>query len=39
MADTPVIELRGVGKTYYNGDVATPRSSAAAVRARPRCST
>jgi lipoprotein-releasing system ATP-binding protein len=24
MADTPVIELRGVGKTYYNGDVATP---------------
>jgi lipoprotein-releasing system ATP-binding protein len=24
MADTPVIELRGVGKTYYNADVATP---------------
>ncbi|MCL4780108.1 MAG: ABC transporter ATP-binding protein [Gammaproteobacteria bacterium] len=24
MADTPVIELRGVGKTYYNGDIATP---------------
>jgi ABC-type phosphonate transport system ATPase subunit len=24
MADIPVIELRGVGKTYYNADVATP---------------
>lgn len=24
MADTAVIELREVGKTYYNGDVATP---------------
>lgn len=24
MADTPVIELRGVSKTYYTGEVATP---------------
>ncbi|MCL4791821.1 MAG: ABC transporter ATP-binding protein [Gammaproteobacteria bacterium] len=24
MADPPVIELRGVDKTYFNGDVATP---------------
>jgi lipoprotein-releasing system ATP-binding protein len=24
MSDTPVIELRNVGKTYYNADVATP---------------
>ncbi len=24
MTDTPVIELRGAGKTYYNGEVATP---------------
>jgi lipoprotein-releasing system ATP-binding protein len=24
MADIPVIELRGAGKTYYSGDVATP---------------
>jgi lipoprotein-releasing system ATP-binding protein len=24
MADTPVIELRDVGKTYYNAEVATP---------------
>jgi lipoprotein-releasing system ATP-binding protein len=24
MADIPVIELRGAGKTYYNGAVATP---------------
>lgn len=24
MADPPVIELRGVAKTYFNGDVATP---------------
>ncbi len=24
MADTPVIELRGVGKTYYSGEIETP---------------
>ncbi|MEZ5563696.1 MAG: ABC transporter ATP-binding protein [Gammaproteobacteria bacterium] len=24
MTDAPVIELRGVGKTYFSGDVATP---------------